>query len=247
MNDNYDLSYANAWQIKMFFFCQSCIYLFSFSGELVQGLHFPNSSAILARSLTPNARFIVILRDPVTRIYSQYKMHQAVSPQHFHEGVTNAINEFNACVAKEGYSERCCYGNLQSYSQNRIGRSSFVYHLRMGIYHVYLREWLSVFPNKNRFLIIKAESYYTNMYGYITDTVFPFLELAPVHDKKTKECIEDRPPAHVVSRKLKKDPNAVDKSYSAPMLDVTKQMLYAFYEPHNKALAQLLGDNQWTW
>ena len=213
------------------------------------GIHLANSSAILIRSLTPNAKFIVIIRDPVTRMYSQYKMHYAVSPQHFDDGVRAAIHDFNACIAEEGYSELCIYGNIKSTVKS--GRKSqkpynAMSNLRPGLYHLYLREWFYVFP-RDRFLIIKAESYYKDVYGYITDKVFPFLKLYKITENRTQNCIENQKPVHVTSQKLRKNPKAVNKSYSAPMLETTKQLLYEFYKPYNYELATLLIDPQWIW
>ena len=221
------------------------------SGKTVHGLHLPNSSAILARSLTPNARFIVILRDPVTRIYSQYKMHYAVSPKHFDTSVRAAIKDFNACIQKDGgYSEQCVYGNLKSSAPKTGTKANPVYnaidHLRSGLYHIFLREWLAVFP-KDRFLIIKAESYYKDMYGYITNTVFPFLGLSSVTEKRTQKCIESQEPVHVTSAKLRSNPNAINVSYSEPMLETTRQLLYDFYKPYNEELVKLLDDPKWSW
>lgn len=175
-------------------------------------------------------------------------MFDAVSPQHFDDGVRASIKDFNTCIAKEGYSDRCIHGHVTSTDKTgaKSKKGLSMIYLRPGLYHLYLREWFDVFP-RDRFLIIKAESYYKGVYGYITNRVFPFLELSKITGTRTKSCIKNQKPVRPRSRKLRTNSKAVNTSYNAPMLESTKQLLYEFYQPYNNELAKLLGDPQWSW
>ena len=67
------------------------------------------SNSQLVRYMTPHAKLIIAMRNPVTRSYSLYKMHEATSAEDFHAGVVNGIHWWNQCLAnKDKYSITDC-------------------------------------------------------------------------------------------------------------------------------------------
>ena len=206
-----------------------------------------SSTAHLVHALTPEARFIVIMRNPIERAYSYYKMHHAKSPRHFHDSMILALDIVQACFDKEGYSKHCLYDVLspkEVFEQRDLFDA--IDTVRPGIYYPYIKEWLQVFP-KDRFLFLKAESYYADVYGHVTKQVYPFLDLEPLQRKSERKCIKSREPTHVTSRLLHFDKHAIDVKYNEPMMPETVRILQDFYMPHVKALEQLLNSTDWTW
>nr|AAC71691.1 B cell RAG associated protein [Homo sapiens] len=103
----------------------------------------------------PNARLIVMLRDPVERLYSDYLYFASSnkSADDFHEKVTEALQLFENCMLD--YSLRACVYN------NTLNNAMPV-RLQVGLYAVYLLDWLSVF-DKQQFLILRLEDHASNV------------------------------------------------------------------------------------
>ncbi|KAB0382190.1 hypothetical protein FD755_004107 [Muntiacus reevesi] len=107
--------------------------------------------------------------------------------------------------------------------------------LQVGLYAVYLLDWLTVF-NKEQFLILRLEDHASN----VKDTmhrVFQFLSLGPLSEKQ--EALMTKSPASNTRRP--EDRNL------GPMLPVTQRLLRDFYGPFNARLAQVLADEAFLW
>ncbi|KAK7494211.1 hypothetical protein BaRGS_00014493, partial [Batillaria attramentaria] len=111
------------------------------------------TNAHYIRRLTPDARIIVIIRNPTERLYSDYLYFQKTnkSVSHFHQEVLLSIEKFKACEAV--HSLRTCLYDIHVANGVR---------LRIGLYHVYVEEWLKVFPAE-QVLIIRTEDYAANL------------------------------------------------------------------------------------
>jgi N-acetylgalactosamine 4-sulfate 6-O-sulfotransferase len=108
--------------------------------------------------------------------------------------------------------------------------------LAIGIYVIYLEQWLKVFPKEN-IHIIKLEEYSPNQVAYVEKWVLPFLGLAP-YKEGTKKMLEDNHARKNIKRNNKS---------SIAMLGSTRKILEDFYTPFNMRLAQLLGDDKFLW
>ncbi|XP_041369103.1 carbohydrate sulfotransferase 15-like isoform X2 [Gigantopelta aegis] len=99
----------------------------------------------------PNAKIIVILRDPTERLYSDYLYFQKSrkSAEDFHLEVTKAINGFEACLGK--YTQRSCIYNRTVANLSKV-------RLRIGLYYEFIKEWLKVYP-LDQMLIIRLDDY----------------------------------------------------------------------------------------
>ena len=111
------------------------------------------------QKLTPNAKFIVMLRNPIDRAFSHYNMNL----KHQYESLS-----FEEAVKAE--PERIM-GEFEK--MEKIGKTSDNYYLYAyldrGIYVDRLKLWMNVFPKKN-FLIIKSEDFFddtSNQYNMV--------------------------------------------------------------------------------
>ncbi|XP_023585650.1 carbohydrate sulfotransferase 15 [Trichechus manatus latirostris] len=176
----------------------------------------------------PHAKLIVMLRDPVERLYSDYLYFASSnkSADDFHEKVAEALQLFENCVLD--YSLRACVYN------NTLNNAMPV-RLQVGLYAVYLLDWLSVF-SKEQFLILRLEDHASNV-KYTMQRVFEFLNLGPLSEKQ--EALLTKSPASNVRRP--EDRNL------GPMWPVTQRILQDFYGPFNARLAQVLADEAFMW
>lgn len=176
----------------------------------------------------PNAKLIVMLRDPVERLYSDYLYFASSnkSADDFHEKVTEALKLFEDCMLD--YSLRACVYN------NTLNNAMPV-RLQVGLYAVYLLDWLTVF-SKDQFLILRLEDHASNV-KYTMHKVFRFLNLGPLSEKQ--EALLTKSPASNVRR-------PEDRSLG-PMWPVTQRILRDFYGPFNTRLAQVLADEAFAW
>ncbi|XP_062070003.1 carbohydrate sulfotransferase 15 isoform X2 [Lepus europaeus] len=176
----------------------------------------------------PNAKLIVMLRDPVERLYSDYLYFASSnkSADDFHEKVTEALQLFENCMLD--YSLRACVYN------NTLNNAMPV-RLQVGLYAVYLLDWLTVF-SKDQFLILRLEDHASNV-KYTMHKVFRFLNLGPLSEKQ--EALLTKSPASNVRR-------PEDRSLG-PMWPVTHKILQDFYGPFNARLAQVLADEAFAW
>ena len=104
--------------------------------------------------------------------------------------------------------------------------------LQLGMYSVFVRDWLTVFP-RNQIIFIKFEDYITNMVPVLED-VFSFLELDKMDRSQIIETISsDR---SIGNR---------GKNYEdiPEMLNETRLMLQQFYSPFVAELRDLIGEH----
>ncbi|PKU33896.1 carbohydrate sulfotransferase 15 [Limosa lapponica baueri] len=107
--------------------------------------------------------------------------------------------------------------------------------LQVGLYVVYLLDWLTVF-NKDQILVLRLEDHASNV-KYTMHMVFQFLDLGPLSEKQ--EALITKSPASNTRR-------PEDRSLG-PMLPTTKAILRDFYRPFNTKLAQVLFDDAFLW
>ena len=119
--------------------------------------------AVLSRVL-PNAKFIVLMQNPVTRLYSHYlhtcanrhcskvlfklpKQLQQYAPN-FHREVVADVKHFKGnrslyeCVNANGFRSIACGG---------VG-----FRITVGLYYVHLSKWLQFYP-KEHFLFLRTK------------------------------------------------------------------------------------------
>ncbi|XP_028424113.1 carbohydrate sulfotransferase 15 isoform X2 [Perca flavescens] len=179
-------------------------------------------------ALQPNARFIIMLRDPVERLYSDYLYFGIAkkSAEDFHEKVSESLQLFEGCLT--AYTMRSCVYNTTI-------NNAMPVRLQVGLYIVYLMDWMTVF-NREQILVLRLEDHASNR-KYTMHKVFDFLNLGP----PTKEIESEltRSPASNIRR-------TADKNLG-PMLPITKEILRDFYMPFNEKLAEVLQNDSFLW
>ncbi|XP_060591157.1 carbohydrate sulfotransferase 15-like [Ruditapes philippinarum] len=186
------------------------------------------------KQLIPNAKFIIIFRDPVERLYSDFihasrGKYKSNSPDIFHNQVKIVVNAYQDCLQR--YTKRrCVYNN--TVSQQLLSR-----HLEVavgftaGFHAIYMRDMIDVFGLSQIKPILMTE-YVTNMEQMI-NSVFNFLELSEVDDTKMKSMLNSR------------IENLSILKHAWQMKNETATLLYSFYKPFNKDMAELMEDSRY--
>ncbi|XP_076446975.1 carbohydrate sulfotransferase 15-like [Babylonia areolata] len=176
------------------------------------------------RHLTPNAKIIVMLRNPTNRLYSDYlyiNERANKSQEDFHMVVNKNIATFNTCV-KERNLRSCAY-NTTLFTK---GLRLFI-----GVYSVFVEDWLLRFP-RDQMLFIRLEDVQSG--ADTVPAVFRFLGLE-MPNESTMETIA-----------VQKSKNTAKISIG-PMWNETRRLLDDFYRPFNARLAHILQDRRFTW
>ncbi|XP_063418203.1 carbohydrate sulfotransferase 15-like [Mytilus trossulus] len=201
----------------------------------------------LIKHINPNIKIILMIRDPVERLYSQYihdkrfiirelepdrnipddlyvrrVSEQKVDPETFDEYVKSSIDLYTTCVRE--YGTRGCLHGMRIYYNKRLP-------LVAGLYNEFLKDWLKVFK-KERFLIIKFEDYIKDT-GGVMAKVFDFLDVDTV-DESTITKMSCRKKIH----------EPIFNSKVLPMLNSTKTLLRRFYEKSQVEFQNLLKEYQ---
>ncbi|XP_029554348.1 carbohydrate sulfotransferase 15 [Salmo trutta] len=179
-------------------------------------------------TVQPNAKIIVMLRDPVERLYSDYLYFNMAnkSVEDFDQRVSESLQLFEACLAES--SMRSCVYNT------RLSNAMPV-RLNLGLYIVFLLDWLTVF-HRNQILVLQLEDYAANLRLTI-NKVFDFLNVGPL-----SEQIE----AALTKRPMSNTRRAADRSLG-PMLPSTRDLLKVFHQPFNHKLATVLDNKAFHW
>lgn len=188
-------------------------------------------------NVEPRVRLIVILRDPVLRAYSHYKMtadesgteaqkkrRGSVQGRSFEELIQDDLNLLKNSGVTSNY---CLNASLNEYSEaasvKKHGSHGYV---GRGLYALQLEQWLRIFP-RDQFLVVRLSKLASSShFQQEMDRVFRFVRLKPHH-------VTDMSPKN-------------SRLYD-PMNDRTKAQLSKFYKDHNAALSRLLGENFSDW
>ena len=120
------------------------------------------------KEITPNAKFIILLRNPISRSFSHYSRVKGNDREDlsFREAFLNESNR-----TQEDFKK--IYTNPLYYADSYFTYSYF----ERGIYVDKIKRWMDVFP-KEQFLIIQSEEFFKNP-SKIYNDVLEFLGLDP--------------------------------------------------------------------
>lgn len=172
----------------------------------------PNAGKRLVQ-FVPNARLIVLLRNPIERAFSHYCWEVGWGDEKLSFEDAIACEEERIKVGEEKLASHYIF-NHQHYS-----------YLARGLYADQLESWFSLFP-REQFLILKSEDMYVDPAGIFKQTI-AFLNV-PFSEPKAlkKEYKQYNKPKYVPPKKI--DPEL-------------RKHLVEYFEPHNARLYQLLG------
>lgn len=181
------------------------------TGEATPYYIFHPLAPIRIKQLIPEARFILLLRDPVERAYSHFDLSRRMNNE--------PIECFEDAIAAEPERLR---GEREKLLANETYFSHSHQHhsyLTRGLYAEQLEYWFQFFP-REQILILRSEDMYEN-----TAEVF----------KQTCRHIgvsEIVLPEFRVFGRPKR---------SSPLSPETRERLYEFFRPHNQRLYELIG------
>ncbi|XP_052778544.1 carbohydrate sulfotransferase 15-like [Mya arenaria] len=180
----------------------------------------------LVNHVNPHVKLIVIFREPVNRLLSDYcflKIGRQTAKS-FHEEVVRGIRSLHACTRTR--TLRTCL-----YHAKLI--QSFKARLHLGFYSIFLRDWLRVFPRK-QFLIMRTEDYSSDIARHI-QYAFDFLDLGKISQQTIRKLSTS-------SRK-----HVTKKRKAVSMLEKTRALVHELYKPFMKDLAFILHDDKYLW
>ena len=193
--------------------------------------------AVISRVL-PNAKFIIVMRNPVARCYSHFMMSKRLSfgdqvkkwPRAlrengaaiFHAKVMAEMENFNDCRTNKSLLE--C---VNVWATSKAGGHS----LSVGLYAVHIRKWLQFYPREN-FLFIRTEDISSNSTELVSQ-ITEFLGISPVSEEMARGMFE-------------KESNVFDaNAHDLPPIDEkTKLLLGDFYRPFNEELAAITNNKK---
>ncbi len=165
------------------------------------------------KKITPNAKFIVLLRNPIDRAYSHYNMRHDSKKEElsFEQAIIQekerTKDEFEKMLNDENY-----------YSKDYFHHS----YLERSIYVTKLKHWMNEFP-KERFLILKSEEFFKEP-NNIYNQVIKFLELPKWELHEYKKI-------------------GAGKYNQPKMEFSTRTQLIDYFRPYNEKLYKFLGIN----
>jgi len=198
-------------------------------------------------TVLPNAKYIAIMRNPVTLLWSDYWFYCAMKnwktesgqvnipkeylkhgPDMFHNHSVMAITKYKSCLQAKSEFECARLATLVMKPGEGCGAR-----IGVGLYYLHIVKWLSVLPRK-QFLFLRTEDLADDSKA-VMQRVWKFLGLPPFVQN-----------TQAVHRKSWRTISGEDSS-SLKMSSHTKKMLSSFYEPYNHILAALLKDDNFLW
>ncbi|KAK3587241.1 hypothetical protein CHS0354_030428 [Potamilus streckersoni] len=193
----------------------------------------PNlTNADILFHLNPKTKFIIILRNPIERAYSDYYFNSwyrglfTASLEHFHTTMAEQISNFTTCCQTASIIS-CAYKHGDVPYKERI--------LRHGIYYIFVKDWLRVFP-REQILILRFEDMTKNK-RQIYRQIQTFLGI-----RQLSTAEEDR----VMSQPIMNQ-RPLKLRLIGDMYPKTRVLLEKFYAPHNAELARFLKDSRFLW
>ena len=198
----------------------------------------------IVSTVLPDARYIVIMRNPVSRLWSDYWFYCAIKnwrtekgqvkvpkqylkhgPHMFHNDSVEAIDMYHSCLQVKSEFECARKATMGMHVGEGCGSR-----IGAGLYYLHIVKWLSVLPSE-RFLFLRTEDLATDS-QVVMQKIWEFLKL----------------PSLAQSTVAHRNTNSWIKSEETfQMLPKTKEILSSFYEPYNKKLAALLRDDGYLW
>uniref|UniRef100_A0A3P8X2F9 Sulfotransferase n=1 Tax=Cynoglossus semilaevis TaxID=244447 RepID=A0A3P8X2F9_CYNSE len=179
-------------------------------------------------AVTPQAKFIAILRDPGERLFSEYLYctNGNKSVQDFHVMVEESVQMFYSCLSKRSF-RWCVYETEFNYQMPAK--------LNVGMYVVFLMDWIGLY-GRDHIFIVRFEDYANNLVDEL-NRAYKFLNIDPLTAEEE---------ARVNSKPAWNTRRAEDKPLG-DMLSETKELLRDFYWPFNVKLASVLDDEGFHW
>jgi N-acetylgalactosamine 4-sulfate 6-O-sulfotransferase len=204
----------------------------TYAGVGVRGEQHPHPPLVLPQVLgwlQPNARLILMVREPSSRYYSAYWYYDRryriysrrfgrTGADAFAKMVTTDVAEFSSC--------------RQTSTARRCARSTFYVaeQLVKGMYSLFLEPWLATFP-ASQLLVLRVEDY---------------RDAPTLHIRQLLAFLSLPKPSMRVWHRMISQPQANRRAPGGePMLAHTQRTLIQFYSEFNEQLAAMMGDDRY--
>ena len=193
--------------------------------------------------ILPSAKFIVVMRNPVTRTFSHYIYSCTQSlvdrewlthpksrvSEIFHEQVVSEVSYFNDCLSNNRTVFECA--SHQKFSvDKKTPCGSLGYRLVVSIYYLHLLKWLQFFPREN-FLFLRLEDMSKEPQTFMTK-ITRFLNISILPSSRVRWTFSHRENT---------------RNVHIAMLPETRKLLSEFFRPFNYQLVRLTGDRRFLW
>ena len=190
------------------------------------------SIPILLSHILPSAKFIVVMRNPVTRTHSHhiyscaYEKRQPPSSTVFHEMVVADIKYFQNCLSTDRTIYECTSDKHFKKGQSGGCNRSMSYYLTISMYYLHLKKWMQLFPRES-FLFLRMEDMSIDPYTFMRN-ITDFLNIDQLPPQSTRFLFSYRKNVKMLRWKC-------------------CQKLEQFFHPFNEKLVELTGDNRFLW
>eukprot|EP00116_Pleurobrachia_bachei_P003659 sb/3463921/ len=192
----------------------------------------PYTNAQLVHRLTPGAKIIIIIRDPVSRIFSDYLyftssygLHVNRSAETFDMEVREEVGRFRECLDQGNTLQSCCYSSDNDPKMR----------INLGVYVCFVKDWLEYFPTQ--LLPVSLEDYSANQQGNL-NRIYRFLDVTLPDQAKLAAYLSQ-------ARNANKRP--VSERNKGDMWPETELFLREFYQLYNSELARLVQDTRFLY
>lgn len=201
----------------------------------------------LIRKIMPKAKFVIIMRHPTSRIYSEYwyfsrlakKPENQIGPGLFHHCIMQEIEVFKTCLSKHNSTLLCVQLHQEWHDRTHSALADFnstcSTRLHISIYYAHLLKWMLIFP-REQFLFIRLEDMSVDP-GGIASAIWKFLELR----------VPESELANALGKIEDKDESVALKQSYPPMLPQTKLVVDNFLQKYTQTLYKLIGDEKFLW
>ena len=198
-------------------------------------------SADVIKHVLPKAKFIVLLRNPTDRLYSDYNFFHRQkldsSSEDLDQKVKEGISWFQTCLKSHLQNNKSCLYDIPQY----VNTSDEMWHpakswdpvvrIRAGLYSEFLNDWFNVFPRK-QFYVVTLDQFSKHTITEL-ENIYTFLELPKLNSD------------------LKIDTEKINlrsgERIKVPFWNGTKHVVKKFYQPYNIKLSKLLGADKMLW
>ena len=204
------------------------------------------NAAVVSRVL-PDTKFIILMRNPVDRLYSEYfafsktyrdwpESMKSNASLYFHNMVLKALHLFKQCLSTGVSVYECGTQEIRGVKNLKVYKeANFRLRISLGIYFLNILKWTQFYPIES-FLFLKTEDMAHNPTAVMRD-ITDFLGIQSVSEESVKTWFSDQRNSRSTSIKDK----------YGDMMPKTKKLLTDFYAPYNKQLVELVGDERFLW
>lgn len=195
---------------------------------------------LLMKEIQPNAKFVVLMREPISRQYSAFwytagKLRPYLKANNGPGIFANTTDKFFSRL------KQCSSGQSMIHCIRNAGKFPSYYNFKEQIYtsfyYVYLLPWLQIFPRKN-FLFLRTEDMAKDTVGTLK-RIFEFLEMKPLSEDILQKIVD-----HNTGQR---NQSYIHENGNLQLSSATKKRLRVYYRPFNEKLAELLEDDKFLW